>query len=216
MRTSLIGFTLIVLCGIIIAYFMITDNKQLEIYNPVKIDEKLVDSDLHSVMSGHRVGSFQLINQYGDSLTDRDFSNTIYVADFFFTTCPGICLAMAKQMVRVQEANKEELDFKILSHTVQPEVDSPSVLLEYAAFYNADPAIWQFATGERMDIFNLARKSYFAATLEIGGDEGEMVHTENFVLVDKEKRIRGIYDGTSTEEVDKLIEDIELLRKSYE
>jgi protein SCO1/2 len=216
MRTSIIGFILILLCGITIAYFMITDNKQLEIYNPVKIDEKLVDSKLHSIMSGHRIGHFNLINQYGKTITEKDFENTIYVADFFFTTCPGICLAMAKQMVRVQEANKDALDFKILSHTVQPEVDSPAVLLEYAEFYDANPEIWQFATGDRMEIFNLARKSYFAATLEKGGDEGDMVHTENFVLVDKEKRIRGIYDGTSVEEVDKLIEDIEILRKSYE
>ena len=87
MRTSLIGFILIVLCGIIIAYFMISDNEQLGIYNPVKIDEKLVDSDLHSVMSGHRIGSFSLINQHGKRLTENDFNNTIYVADFFFTTC---------------------------------------------------------------------------------------------------------------------------------
>ena len=216
MRTSIIGFILIVVCGMIIAYFMISDNMTLEIYNPVKLDEKLVDSDLHSVMSGHRIGSFKLINQYGNAISEQDFENTIYVADFFFTTCPGICLAMANQLVRVQEANKAETDFKILSHTVMPEIDSPAVLLEYAEFYNADPAIWQFATGDRMEIFKLARRSYFAAVLEEGGDEGDMVHTENFVLIDKEKRIRGIYDGTSTKEVDKLIEDIKLLRKSYE
>jgi len=216
MRTSIIGFILIVFCGIIIAYFMISDNKQLSIYNPVKIDEKLVDSELHSVMSGHRIGSFQLTNQYGNQLTERDFEGYIYVADFFFTTCPGICKAMAKQMIRVQEANLEQSDFKILSHTVQPEVDSPAVLLEYATLYDADSNIWQFGTGDRMEIFRLARKSYFAATLEKGGDENEMVHTENFVLIDKEKRIRGIYDGTSEDEVNKLIEDIEILRNSYE
>ena len=216
MRTSIIGFILVLFCGIIIAYFMITDNKKLNIYNPVKIDEKLVDPELHSVMSGHRIGGFNLVNQYGDSLTESDFKDLIYVADFFFTTCPGICKAMAAQMIRVQEANKDESDFKILSHTVQPEIDSPAVLLEYAKLYNADSSIWQFATGDRMEIFNLARKSYFAATLEAGGDEDDMVHTENFILVDKEKRIRGIYDGTSEDEVDKLIEDIELLRKSYE
>lgn len=216
MRTSLLGFSLIVVCGIIIAYFMISDNRRLEIFNPVKIDEKLVDRELQGIMSGHRIGIFNLINQYGKRISEKDFDNKIYVADFFFTTCPGICIAMANQMVRVQEANKNETDFRILSHTVQPEIDSPAVLLEYAELYNADSAIWQFGTGDRMEIFNLARKSYFAATLEKGADEGEMVHTENFVLVDKEKRIRGIYDGTSEKEVDKLIEDIEILRKSYE
>lgn len=195
---------------------MISDNENLAIINPVKIDEKLVDPELQNVMSGHRIGSFKLVNQFGDTITQHDFEGKIYVADFFFTTCPGICKAMAVQMKRVQDANSGQLDFKIVSHSVTPEMDQPAILLDYALRNGADPEIWQLTTGNRNEIFDLARKSYFAASLEIGGDEDDMVHTENFVLVDKERRIRGIYDGTSNEEVDQLISDIEILRKSYE
>ena len=215
MRASLIGFIIIAATGITIAFFMISNNKKLEVLSPDQIDARLVDPSLQSVMSGHRISSFSLTNQYGETITEKNFENKIYVADFFFTTCQGICPKMTSQMVRIQEANENKDDFMILSHTVMPEVDSPAVLLEYANLYGANPEIWQFATGERMNIFNLARKSYFAATLE-EGHEDEMVHTENFVLVDKEKRIRGVYDGTSTIEVNQLINDIELLRSSYE
>ena len=215
MKARIAGFAIVAFTGMIIAYFMITGNKKLPVLSPDQLDSKIVDPSLRSKMSGHRIGSFTLINQFGDSISEKDFAGKIYVADFFFTTCPGICPVMTKQMFRVQEANLNHSDFRILSHTVQPEVDSPSVLLEYAELYKAQPAIWQFATGDRMEIFNLARKSYFAAILE-EGKEDEMVHTENFVLVDKEKRIRGLYDGTSKDEVDQLIEDIELLRSEYE
>lgn len=216
MKTRFIGLFIVIAVGVIIAYFMIDDQKSLGIYNPVKIDEKLVDKSLRSKMSGHRIGSFELINQNGEVMTDQDFENKIYVADFFFTTCPGICKAMAKQMYRVQEAFSDHENFAILSHTVQPDVDTPEVLYEYAKLQEAKEGQWYFVTGDEMEIFDLARKSYFAATLEPGHDETEMVHTENFVLVDKEKRIRGIYDGTSFEDIDRLIEDIEILFKSYE
>lgn len=215
MKARIIGFVIIALTGMLIAYFMITGNRKLPVISPDQLDSKIVDPVLRSKMSGHRIGAFKLINQFGDTISEKDFEGKIYVADFFFTTCPGICPVMTKQMSRVQEANLNYSDFRILSHTVQPEVDSPAVLLEYAKLHKAQPDIWQFATGDRMEIFSLARKSYFAAVLE-EGKENEMVHTENFVLVDKEKRIRGIYDGTSKEEVDQLIEDIELLRSEYE
>jgi len=216
MNTRLVGLLVVTVTGMIIAYFMIQDQRQLGIYNPVKIDEKLVDQSLQSKMSGHRIGSFQLTDQFGDVISEKNFENKIYVADFFFTTCPGICIAMAKQMYRVQDAFSEHDNFAILSHTVQPEIDTPEILDEYAKLYEAKPGIWFFATGDRQIIFDLARKSYFAATLEPGHEETEMVHTENFVLVDKEKRIRGIYDGTSTRDVDRLIEDIEILFHDYE
>ena len=215
MKARIIGFVLISITGFVFAFFMITGNKTLKIYSPYELNSELVDSSLQSKMSGHRIGSFNLINQYGEIITEKDFENKIYVADFIFTTCPGICPVMTKQMVRVQNANIDQQDFRILSHTVQPDVDTPELLLEYANLYEADPTIWQFVTGDRIDIFNLARKAYFAASVEPGHEE-EMVHTENFVLIDKEKRIRGIYDGTSIEEVDRLIDDIEILRNSYE
>lgn len=212
---AITGFLIVALCGMAIAVYMISGNKKLEVYNPDRLDSKIVDPSMRSKMTGHRVGSFALVNQFGKTITERDFENKIYVSDFFFTTCPGICKAMSKQMKRVQDANAGSGDFLILSHTVQPEIDSPAVLLEYANNIGADPEMWIFATADRRVIFDLARKTYFAATLE-EGSEDEMVHTENFVLVDKEKRIRGIYDGTSEEDTDRLIDDINLLRKEYE
>ena len=216
MKTRIIGFLLIVACGMVIAYFMISDNEKLSVINPVKLDDALVDPELRGKMSGHRISTFRLINQLGDTITEKDLEGKIYVADFFFTTCPGICKAMAAQKQRIQEANKGTSDFAILSHSVTPEMDSPEVLFEYGKKYGADPSIWQLTTGDRKEIYRLARKVYFAAKLEPGQSEDDMVHTENFVLVDKEKRIRGIYDGTSESSVDQLIEDIDLLRKSYE
>lgn len=215
MKSRLIGILIIVSMGIAIAYFSITENNLPPVYNPNQLDSKLVEPAMHSIMSGHRIAPFALTNQFGKAITEKDFQGKIYVADFFFTTCPGICKSMAVQLKRVQDENKDKNDFMILSHTVQPEVDSPSVMLEYARQHGADPSIWQFATAEREEIFRLARRVYFAATLKEGHEE-EMVHTENFVLVDKEKRIRGIYDGTSEEEVDRLIADIEKLRAFYD
>lgn len=215
MRTSLIGFGTVLLIGIAIAYHMLSEEQDLPVINPVQLNDSLVEDSLQSKMAGHRIGSFELINQFGESISEDDFQDKIYVADFFFTTCPGICKSMAKQMIRVQEENEGEDDFRILSHSVQPEIDQPEVLLEYAELHNANPMIWQFATGKRDEINKLARSAYFAAKQE-PGYEDDMVHTENFVLVDKEKRIRGIYDGTSAKEVDRLINDIEILRKSYE
>jgi protein SCO1/2 len=123
---------------------------------------------------------------------------------------------MSAQMQRVQKKYKDDEDFKILSHTVQPEVDSVPVLKEYANLYEADPKKWIFVTGDKKIIYDLARKSYFAAVTEGDGGPGDFIHTENFVLVDKEKRIRGFYDGTSEESVDQLLVDIEILSQEYE
>lgn len=209
------GFLIIAITGIVIAFFMIKDQEELPVLSPDQLDTRLVDQSLRSKMSGHRIRDFQLINQFGKKVSQKEFKGKIYVADFFFTTCPGICPAMTRQMLRVQKANEGEGDFMIISHSVTPETDTPEILMEYAEFYGANNDVWQFVTGDLSEINDLARKSYFAATFE-EGKEDEMVHTENFVLIDKEKRIRGIYDGTSEEEVDQLINDIETLRDSYD
>jgi protein SCO1/2 len=123
---------------------------------------------------------------------------------------------MSSQLVRVQEAYKDNKDFMIVSHSVTPEIDTPQVLLEYGKRYEADFDQWVFLTGDKKQIYDLARKSYFAATTEGDGGPDDFIHTENFVLVDKEKRIRGFYDGTDPESVDQLITDLEILAQEYE
>jgi len=207
----------IILCiGIAVAYKMIKEDRVLPIYSPAMINPELVDESKQSVTKGHRISDFELINQDGNLITNKHFDGYYYVADFFFTTCPTICPSMSAQLQRIQKRYMDDDDFKILSHTVQPEVDSVPVLKEYADLYAANPDKWIFATGDKKLIYDLARKSYFAAVTEGDGGPEDFIHTENFVLVDKEKRIRGFYDGTSEESVDQLLIDIEILQQEYD
>jgi protein SCO1/2 len=190
--------------------------KQLPIYNPVDINPALVDPSVQKVYKQHRVGDFRLTDQMGKTVTPENFKGKIYVTDFFFTTCGTICPKMTKQMVRVYNEFKDNPDVMILSHTVTPEIDSVPVLKAYAENLGVnDESKWIFVTGDKKQIYNLARKVYFAATTEGDGGPDDFVHTENFVLVDKEKRLRGFYDGTSTEDVDRLIDDIYTLLNEY-
>lgn len=211
----LIPAIVVIVVGMIIAYFIIQP-KKLPIYNPSDINPKLVDESVQGVTKLHRVGSFSLTNQNGKTVTEKDFNNKIYITDFFFVTCPTICPKMAKQMVRVYEKFKSNNDVLILSHTVMPEQDSVPVLKEYASRLNVDSSKWMFVTGDKKQIYSLARKTYFAAITEGDGGPDDFVHTENFVLIDKEKRIRGFYDGTSENDVDRLINDVNTLLNEYE
>jgi protein SCO1/2 len=215
-KLAIIAPAILLCIGIGIAYEMIKNDRVLPIYSPAMINPELVDKSKQDVTKGHRIGDFVLTNQDGEELTNKDFDGFYYVADFFFTTCPTICPSMSAEMQRIQAEFSDDEDFKILSHTVQPEVDSVSVLKEYAELYEANPAKWILATGDKKVIYNLARKSYFAAVTEGDGGPDDFIHTENFVLVDKQKRIRGFYDGTSSESVDKLIVDIEILSQEYD
>jgi protein SCO1/2 len=215
-KLAIIAPAILLCIGIGIAYEMIKNDRVLPIYSPAMINPELVDKSKQDVTKGHRIGDFVLTNQDGEELTNKDFDGYYYVADFFFTTCPTICPSMSAEMQRIQAEFSDDEDFKILSHTVQPEVDSVPVLKEYAELYEADPTKWILATGDKKIIYNLARKSYFAAVSEGDGGPDDFIHTENFVLVDKEKRIRGFYDGTSPESVDKLIVDIEILSQEYD
>lgn len=159
----------------------------------------------------HYVKSFSLLNQDSVMLDQKPYADKIYVADFFFTTCLGICPIMTEGMIRVYKAYYKNPEILFLSHTVDPEHDSPSVLKRYAENRDIDTKKWQFVTGDKKQIYDLARYSYLVdATV---GDAGptDFVHTENFALVDRDGRIRGYYDGTDTAEVSKLIRDISLL-----
>lgn len=211
----LIPAILISIIGITIAYYMIDQPKKLKVYNPIDINPDLVDESLRTVDKYHRVGSFNLTNQDGKKTTEKDFRNKIYITDFFFVTCPTICPKMTGQMHRVYNEFKDNDDIAFLSHTVMPEADSVPVLKEYADKLNVETKKWKFVTGDKKQIYNLARKTYFAAVTEGDGGVNDFIHTENFVLVDKEKRLRGFYDGTSKKDVDRLIEDINALLYEY-
>lgn len=205
----------VVVTGMIIAYFLIKP-KQLPIYNPSDINPKLVDSSIQGVTQNHRIGEFKLINQNGKVITQNDFKDKIYVADFFFVTCPTICPKMTKQMTRVYQKFEQNSDIMLLSHTVMPEHDSVSVLKDYEKKIGVSDKKWHFVTGDKKQIYNLARKAYFAAITDGDGGLDDFIHTENFVLIDKDKRIRGFYDGTSEQEVDRLISDISTLINEYD
>ena len=144
-------------------------------------------------------------------LNQEPYKGKIYVADFFFTTCLGICPLMTEGMIRVHKAYLNNPDIMILSHTVDPDHDTPSVLKRYANNRKIDTNKWNFVTGDKKQIYDLARYSYLVDASEGDGGPNDFVHTENFALVDREGRIRGYYDGTDTAEVGKLIRDISLL-----
>ncbi len=200
--------------GLAVSYQILKPKKQLPIYNPAQLDERLVDESIQRQGRNHRALPFALLNQYGDTVTEDSLDGKIYVADFFFTTCPGICKDMAAQKRRLQKETMEMEDFAIVSHSVTPEMDSVPTLKKYAELHGAKRGKWQLLTGDKPQIYKLARQSYFAV-LDSGGtgDENDFIHTENFVLIDKEKRIRGFYDGTSENDVDKLLQDLAVLEK---
>ncbi len=164
----------------------------------------------------HRIGHFSFVNQDGESITDRDFEDRIYVASFFFATCPGICPVMTSNLAKLQEAFKEDTGVLLLSHTVTPEKDTVPVLKDYARSHGVISGKWHLVTGARGDIYDLARNAYFADEDEDEDeDAGDFLHTENLILVDKQKRIRGVYSGTQRTDIRRLIEDIEVLKGEY-
>ena len=184
----------------------------LPIYQPAEINDKLVDSSIIHVSKYHKISDFKLTNQNGQIITQEFYKNKIYVADFFFTTCQDICPIMTKNMFRLQEELKDDNDILFLSHTVIPEVDTVKQLKKYAVENNVDDSKWNLVTGEKKQIYDLARKSYLAVEdAEYG--KFDMIHTENFILIDKQRQIRGFYDGTNDDEIEQLISDIIILKK---
>jgi protein SCO1/2 len=215
-------FIAILVVAIWVAYTLnveaINQPKSLKIYAAGDVNKVLVDSSLHNNFKDHYVLDFKLVNQDGDTITQLDFKDKIYVTDFFFTTCGSICPKMTSQLQRINERFAKNEEVMILSHTVWPEVDSIPVLKSYADNYEAETKKWMFVTGDKKHLYELARKSYFVAPdlnnpdFEQGG-EGDFIHTENLVLIDKKKQIRGYYDGTSETEVNQLMSDIKKLIK---
>ena len=201
--------------GIFAAYNIISGNKKLPVLRPADINPVLVDESVQQ-NNTHRVGDFSLTDQRGRAISENDLNGKIYLADFFFTTCEGICKDMSSNMATLQTEFSDEESLMLVSFSVTPEIDTPPVLLAYAERYGANNDRWLMLTGDKKQIYDLARKQYFAAKHDGDGGPNDMVHTENFVLVDKEKRIRGFYDGTNNKDIERAIEEIGRLLEEYE
>jgi protein SCO1/2 len=192
-------------------YQALKTKKNLPIFNPADVNPELVDSTVQYIQKYHTISNFSFTNQNGKVVTQKDYEGKIYVADFFFTTCGSICPIMTTNMVDVQNAFATNPKVMLLSHTVFPESDSVSVLKAYAIKKGVNDQKWNLVTGDKKAIYSMARKSYLAVKLGKPSELYDMVHTENFVLVDAKRRVRGFYDGTKKEEIQRLIEDINWL-----
>lgn len=220
MKQNLVRFFLLFVLvggGASVVYFALYYKPDLPIYNPSDINIKLVDKSKRSIIRNHTVGKFSLTGQLGQNITHKNFENKIYVANFIFTTCEGICPAMTGNVASIYKEFLNDDEIKFISHSVTPEIDSVPVLKAFAEKYGVEKHNkWHFTTGTRKHIYELARKHYFAAQDTGDGGPNDFLHTENLVLVDKEKRLRGFYDGTDYDQIDQLKEDIVQLKKEYE
>jgi len=211
MFLKLYNTVLLVLIIIVISSCLQSSKSQLPIYQPSNFNPELVDKSLVNSREHHTVANFSLINQNGRTITQEDYKDKIYITDFFFTSCQTICPIMTDNMVKIQEVfiNNDEIMF--LSLSVTPEIDSIPVLREYANKKGVIDRNWNITTGDKKQIYELARKSYFAVVEQGDGGLQDFIHTPNFILVDKQKQIRGIYDGTDNDEIKRLINDIRIL-----
>lgn len=192
-------------------YSALKPSKTLPIYNPADVNPELVDSTVQYISKYHTIADFSFVNQNGKIITQKEYEGKIYVADFFFTTCGSICPKMTTNLEDVQKAISNNPKVMLLSHTVFPETDSVPVLKQYAIKHHVNDSKWNLVTGDKKAIYSMARKSYLAVKLGKPEELYDMVHTENFVLVDQKRRVRGFYDGTNKEDVQRLIEDIAFL-----
>ena len=216
-RYAPIVLTMTVFSAFVVSSFYYV-NKPIEtlpIYSPSMVSKELVEENIQFIKKYHKIKDFSMKNQNGETITQEFYNDKIYVADFFFTTCPTICPIMTENMGYIQEKIKNDSDVLLLSFSVTPEIDSVEQLKKYALEKNVIDSKWNLVTGNKKDIYNLARTSYLVAKTNGDGGKYDMIHTENFVLVDKEKRIRGFYDGTNNKEMAKLLSDINILKESY-
>lgn len=193
-------------------YRALTPKKTLPIFSPADVNPELVDSLVEHIKINHRIADWEFTNQNGKKVSHNDYEGKIYVADFFFTTCPTICPIMTDNMVWLQDQIKDFSDVMLLSHSVTPDIDTPEVLKKYALEKGVNDKVWNLVTGDKKDIFYIARQSYLAVKTGSPEELYDMVHTENFILVDQKRRIRGFYDGTKQEDMHKLLDDISFLK----
>tara|TARA_R110002167_G_scaffold125034_14_gene304888 strand:+ start:256 stop:930 length:675 start_codon:yes stop_codon:yes gene_type:complete len=212
------GLVLLLISGVIVYLFYnaLVPKKLLPVYSPAMVNSELVPEEIQHIRKYHTIADFSLTNQNGDIITQEDYKDKIYIADFFFTTCPTICPIMTKNMADIQREIINDDDVLLLSHSVTPEIDSVAQLKKYAIEKGVDNTKWNLLTGDKKQIYELARKSYLAVKTDGDGGPFDMIHTENFILVDKQKRIRGFYDGTNKEDMEQLLTDLKILRSSYQ
>ena len=207
-----IFFSILSIIIIAIIYNVLNVRQQLPIWNPNLVNQELVDSTIQHKAKYHKIADFSLINQNGETITQDTYKNKIYVADFFFTTCQTICPIMTDHMYQIQKEIINDDDIMLLSHSVTPKKDSVAQLKKYAKKKGVIDNKWNLVTGDKKQIYKLARKSYLAVKTDGNGDQYDMIHTENFLLIDKKRQIRGFYDGTKPEDIERLLDDIETLK----
>lgn len=212
--------TIKIFLGLIIILFYAcnseTVNKEttLPFFNSADFTPQWISEKSKIYESIHKIPSFEFVNQLGEKVTDTTYEGKIYIADFFFTSCPGICPRLAKNMRKLQEAFKDDDDVMLLSHSVTPVKDSVPVLYSYAIENKVDAKKWNLVTGDKKAIYEIARKAYFADEDFVKTqDEDAFIHTENFILIDQKGRIRGVYNGTLAIEIDRILRHIKLLKK---
>lgn len=203
---------------IFIAIYTLLNRKTLPIITPRDVNPELVDSLVQHIGYNHKIAPFAFTNQNGKKITNKDYEGKIYVADFFFTTCQTICPKMTDNMVWLQNKIKDNPKVKLLSHSVFPDEDTVEVLKKYAKEKGVIDEKWNLVTGNQKEIYKIARQSYLAVKTGKPEELYDMVHTENFVLVDQKGRIRGFYNGLNIDKTVKgeknltqLVEDIEFL-----
>ncbi|MBE9464469.1 SCO family protein [Dyadobacter subterraneus] len=201
--------------GIFVQTIMITgcETKKLPYYGEPEVVKKVVDGKETEQTVYPTIPDFSFINEDKEVVTEKDFKGKVYVADFFFVTCPTICPVMKKNMLTVYKEYKDNPDVKILSHTIDPEHDTPEILKKYATDLGVNGKMWQFVTGDKEKIYDIGQKHYMVSALEDSSQAGGYIHSGAFVLVDKERHIRGMYDGTTEDGTAKLIKDLAVLLK---
>jgi len=216
-KYKLFAIVFIVLSIIIISVFynILNVEKPLPIYQPSQVNFEMVDSTIQHQKKYHHIADFSLTNQNGITITQETYKDKIYIADFFFTTCQTICPIMTDNMYEIQKNIMTDNEVMLLSHTVTPEIDTVEQLKRYADEKGVNASKWNLVTGDKKQIYELARKSYLAVKDNGDGGPFDMIHTENFMLIDKERQIRGFYDGTDPQEIERLLDDIKILKASY-
>jgi protein SCO1/2 len=211
-------FFAVFLVVVFIAIYTLLDNRSLPVITPRDVNPELVDSLVQHIGYNHKIAPFAFTNQNGKKVTNKDYEGKIYVADFFFTTCQTICPKMTDNMVWLQDKIKDNPKVKLLSHSVFPNEDTVEVLKKYAKEKGVIDAKWNLVTGDQQEIYKIARQSYLVVKTGKPEELYDMVHTENFVLVDQKGRIRGFYNGLNIDKkvkgeknLTQLLEDIELL-----
>lgn len=198
---------LIVILALLIGFSCTSESENTSSAELPILGERYVDDNQDTVY--HEIADFTFVNQIGDTITNADVAGKIYVADFFFTSCPTICPIMKKEMLRVYEKYRNQPNFRILSHSIDPTHDTQTVLKDYAEKLGIEDATtWNFLTGDQEKIFEIGQTSYLATAMADQAEPGGFLHSGAFLLVDGNGRIRGVYDGTKSDQVDRLISDI--------